>query len=89
MRAEVRKPPVKPAREKFTSAEFRVAQNARKSAALVLIPVAVYSASARCRPRDSLGAVAPPRDEFSEQRVIFGRDRKAFVDSIVETNART
>src|ERR1039457_3823869 len=86
---EMRKPLVKPMRGYFPADEFRIAQDTAEKRCVGFDACAGVFSECPFQARDGLGAVASPRDEFSEQRIVFGRDRETLVDAVVQTYART
>src|SRR5260370_29055532 len=85
----MREPFVEPMGENFAANEFRIAQDiAKKSGVCFNAGNRIFRQGA-LQPRNGLGAVAPPGNQFSEQRVVLGRNREALVDAFVESYART
>ena len=84
---EVRKPPVKPAREDFAAEELRVLQDVAEKPCIGFDPRDGVFRKGAFQARDRLRAVATPRNELAEQRIVFRRDREALVDAIIEPNS--
>lgn len=78
---------VKPAREDFAAEELRVLQDVAEKSCIGLDPGNGVFRQGAFQARDRLGAVATPRDELAEQRIVFRRNREALVDAIIEPNS--
>src|SRR5258707_11173801 len=83
----MREPFVEPMGENFAANEFRVAQDIAKKSGVCFNARNRILRQCTLQPRNGLSAVAPPGNQFSEQRVVVGRHREAVVDAFVESDA--